>query len=153
MDRKKNWKSELILRGRQDPAWWIESVLGDSLWNRQKDICQSVVEHERTAVVASFGVGKTMLAARLAIWFLCCFKPSKVVTTAPTLRQVKDLLWSELRNAHKKAIIPIGGELLQLSLKFDEDHFCVGFSTDAENMDKFTGLHQSNLLVIFDYAY
>lgn len=152
MDRKKNWKSELILRGRQDPAWWIESVLGDSLWNRQKDICQSVIEHERTAVVASFGVGKTMLAARLAIWFLCCFKPSKVVTTAPTLRQVKDLLWSELRNAHKKAIIPIGGELLQLSLKFDEDHFCVGFSTDAENMDKFTGLHQSNLLVIFDQA-
>lgn len=69
-----------------------------------------------------------------------------------TLRQVKDLLWSELRTAHKNAIIPIGGELLQLSLKFDEDHFCVGFSTDAENMDKFTGLHQSNQLVIFDQA-
>lgn len=72
--------------------------------------------------------------------------------TAPTLRQVKDLLWSELRTAHKKALLPIGGELLQLSLKFDEDHFCVGFSTDSENMDKFTGLHQSNQLVIFDQA-
>jgi len=69
-----------------------------------------------------------------------------------TLRQVKDLLWSELRTAHKNAIIPIGGELLQLSLKFNEDHFCVGFSTDAENLDKFTGLHQSNLMVIFDQA-
>lgn len=107
---------------------------------------------EYNTYLTTFVEHNTMLAARLAIWFLCCFKPSKVVTTAPTLRQVKDLLWSELRNAHKKAIIPIGGELLQLSLKFDEDHFCVGFSTDAENMDKFTGLHQSNLLVIFDQA-
>jgi hypothetical protein len=152
MDRKKNWKSELILRGQNDPVFWIESVLGDTLWERQKDICRSVVEHERTACAASFGVGKTHIAARLALWFLCTHKPSIVVSTAPTLRQVKDLLWSELRNAHNRALIPIGGELLQLSLKFDERHFAVGFSTDAENMDKFTGLHQANQLVIFDQA-
>lgn len=69
-----------------------------------------------------------------------------------TLRQVKDLLWSEIRDAHRRALIPIGGDLLQLSLKFDERHFAVGFSTDAENMDKFTGLHQANQLVIFDQA-
>lgn len=100
----------------------------------------------------SFGVGKTFLAARLAVWFLCTHKPSIVVSTAPTLRQVKDLLWSEIRDAHQKALIPIGGELLQLSLKFSERHFAVGFSTDAENMDKFTGLHQANQLVIFDQA-
>lgn len=152
MERKKNWKSELILRGQYDPVFWIEHVLGDTLWEKQKDICRSVVEHERTACAASFGVGKTHIAARLALWFLCTHKPSIVVSTAPTLRQVKDLLWSELRNAHNRALIPIGGELLQLSLKFDERHFAVGFSTDAENMDKFTGLHQANQLVIFDQA-
>lgn len=141
-------------------AKWIhEHTTDEFIWDTIKSITY-VGEQSTVAIsvpkyhtyISTIVEHNTHLAARIALWFLCSFKPSKVITTAPTLRQVKDLLWSELRNAHKKAIIPIGGELLQLSLKFDEDHFCVGFSTDAENIDRFTGFHQSNLLVIFDQA-
>lgn len=152
MDRKKNWKSELILRGRQDPAWWVESVLGGNLWEKQKEICEALVKYERVAVAGAFGFGKTFLAARLMLWFLLCHPNSKVVSTAPTQRQVKDLLWSELRAAHAKAIMPLGGELLQLQYKLGEDHFAVGFSTDSENIDRFTGYHAPHQLVVFDQA-
>ena len=69
-----------------------------------------------------------------------------------TLRQVKDLLWKELRTAHQKAKVPLGGELLQLSLTFDDEHFGIGFSTDETNVDRFTGYHSPNQLVIFDQA-
>lgn len=100
----------------------------------------------------SYGVGKTFLAARLALWFLYCFRPAKVISTAPTSRQVRDLLWSELRTAHRKAKVPLGGKPLQLSLTLAEDHFAVGFSTDEDNTDKFTGYHSPNQLVIFDQA-
>lgn len=106
MDRKKNWKSELILRGQSDPVFWIESVLGDTLWERQKDICRSVVEHERTACAASFGVGKTHISARLALWFLCTHKPSIVVTTAPCFDVETEILtdqgWKFFKDLTKK---------------------------------------------------
>lgn len=69
-----------------------------------------------------------------------------------TSRQVKDLLWSEIRAAHSKSKIPLGGEVLQLSLKIDDEQFAVGFSTDDSNIDMFTGYHAPNQLVIFDQA-
>ena len=152
MLRKQSWKQDLIVRSRKDPVFFIENVLGCTLWEKQKEICRALVENERVAVAAAFGLGKTYLAARLGLWFLFCHPNSKVVSTAPTQRQVKDLLWSELRTAHGKATIKLGGELLQLMFKLKEDHFAVGFSTDAENMDKFTGYHSENQFVIFDQA-
>lgn len=69
-----------------------------------------------------------------------------------TQRQIKDLLWAELRTAHNKALVKLGGELFQMMLKISENHFAVGFSTDAENIDKFTGWHAPNQLVVFDQA-
>lgn len=69
-----------------------------------------------------------------------------------TMRQVKDLLWTEIRSAHAKSKVPLGGEPLTLSLKLDDEQFAVGFSTDDSNIDMFTGYHSPNQLVIFDQA-
>lgn len=150
--RSASWRDSLIKRAQNQPEWWIEEVLGSGLWDKQVEICQSVVNHERTAVPASFGVGKTYIAARLALWFLYNHKPAKVVTTAPTSRQVKDLLWKELRTAHAKAGMKLGGEPLTLSLTLNDEQFAVGFSTDDTNMDMFTGYHSPNQFVVFDQA-
>ena len=54
---------------------------------------------------AANGVGKTYLAADLLLWFLFCFRPSVVLTTAPTWRQVESLLWEEVRRRFRKAKI------------------------------------------------
>lgn len=69
-----------------------------------------------------------------------------------TGRQVKDLLWSELRGAHAGSKFPLGGSPLNLSLTLAPDQFAVGFSTDDANMDMFTGYHSPNMMVIFDQA-
>lgn len=100
----------------------------------------------------SFGVGKTMIAARLCLWFLFSFPQVKVIITAPTLRQVKDLLWAEIRHAYQKSNFKLGGEIFQMMIKVAEDQFAIGFSTDSENVDKFTGWHSPYQLVIFDQA-
>lgn len=102
--------------------------------------------------LTTFVEHNTYLAARLALWWLFCYPKSKVISTAPTQRQVKDLLWAELRTAYHKSNIKLGGELLQLMLKISDDHFAVGFSTDSENMDKFSGYHAPYQMVIFDQA-
>lgn len=151
MDRH-NWKNNLIQRAKLDPVWWIENVLGERLWSKQRIIAHELANNERVAVPASFGCGKTFLAARIVLWFLYNFRPSKVISTAPTSRQVKDLLWSELRKAHAKAKMPLGGSPLQLSLTIEENHYAVGFATDDANYDSFTGYHSPNQLVIFDQA-
>ena len=48
-------------------------------------------------------MGKTALAARLMLWALCCYESSVVVTTAPTQRQVTELLWREARSAYYRS--------------------------------------------------
>lgn len=146
------WESKLIQRAQGDPTWFIENALGDTLWSAQEEICRAIVKHERVAVPAAFGVGKTFLAARIALWFLYSHSPAKVISTAPTNRQVKDLLWSELRTAHRKSKIELGGSPLQLSLTLNDDHYAIGFSTQDYDIDKFTGYHSPNQIVIFDQA-
>jgi hypothetical protein len=61
-------------------------------------------------------------------------------------------LWSELRTAHRKSKIELGGSPLQLSLTLNDDHFAIGFSTQDYDIDKFTGYHSPNQLVVFDQA-
>ncbi|MEE8114930.1 MAG: hypothetical protein V3T23_11330 [Nitrososphaerales archaeon] len=146
------WESKLIKRAQADPNWFIENALGDKVWSKQAEICDAIVKHERVAVPAAFGVGKTWLAARIALWFLYSFSPAKVISTAPTNRQVKDLLWSELRTAHRKSKVELGGSPLQLSLTLKDDHYAIGFSTQDYDIDKFTGYHSPNQLIVFDQA-
>lgn len=96
--------------------------------------------------------GNTWLAARIALWFLYNHSPCRVLTTAPTGRQVRDLLWAELRTAHRKSRVKLGGEPLTLKLNLSTSRFAVGFSTEENNIDMFTGYHASNQLIIFDQA-
>ena len=64
---------------------------------------------KRVAVRSGNGVGKTALAARIMLWALRCFPESIVVTTAPTTRQVRELLWREARSAYHASVVPLGG--------------------------------------------
>lgn len=43
-----------------DPQGFIEGPLGERLWSKQRDICQSVLDNKRTAVPACFGPGKAI---------------------------------------------------------------------------------------------
>ena len=80
MAKSQAWLQEVLTKSQQDPNLWIKEILGDRLWSRQREICQSVVDHERTAVPASFGCGKTFLAARIALWFLYNHPGAKVIS-------------------------------------------------------------------------
>jgi hypothetical protein len=81
---------------------------------------------------------------------LYCHPNSKVITTAPTFRQVEDILWRELRSAKQKAIIPLTGKLNQTSLDLSEEWFALGLSTDQP--DRFQGYHAENILLVVDEA-
>jgi hypothetical protein len=135
---------------RQYPVLWIEEVFGEKLWDKEREIVNSVRDNIRTTVKSCHGSGKSFDSARIALWFLYCFPNSKVITTAPTFRQVQDILWREIRTAHAKSRIPLSGKPLQTSLELGEEWFALGLSTD--DPDRFQGYHADYILLICDEA-
>lgn len=145
---------KLKRKAQLDPSWWAKQC-GWNMWDLQNHMLNALAGKEperRVAVPAAFGIGKTYLAARAALWFLYTHRPSRVITTAPTRRQVQDLLWAELRTAHATSRRRLGGSPLKLKLELAPGWDAVGFSTDAGKIDQFTGYHAPSVLVIFDQA-
>lgn len=134
-----------------DPLFFQREILGGgALWHRQEEIFKAVKDHRRVAIKAGYNLGKTYSIARLALWFLYSKPHSIVITTASTNRQVKTLLWGEIRKAHRYARVPLGGQLDMTSLKIDEDWYALGFSTDEPT--NVQGFHAKRAMVIIDEA-
>lgn len=137
-----------------DPVFFIENMLGEKLWQKQKDIVESVRDNKRTCVASCHGSGKTNVAARIALWWLYTHPYSCVVTTAPTMRQVSKQLWKEIRLAYNRCGWDPGGSMLPKAPQFQidgDEWMCIGFSTDSA--DSFQGWHsEGGNLFIFDEA-
>jgi len=142
----------ILDRGAADPVWWIHEVLGDTMWHEQARIAESVRDNPETAARSCHGAGKSFVAARVALWFLMTHRPSIVITTAPTDRQVRGILWKEIRSAHARAKKPLGGTVLTQELRLAENWFAWGFTAPEYDPDRFQGFHEVNILVIVDEA-
>lgn len=139
----------IIDRSRRDPAWFIETILGAGVITpQQRSVIDSVRDNRRTLVTAGNSLGKTWLAARLALWFLYSNPKSKVITTAPTWIQVESLLWRELRQAHVSAKFPLGGQVNKTAVNLADDWFALGLSTDSPT--RFQGFHAPRVMIVFD---
>lgn len=148
-------EAELLLnKWYEKPEIYFKDILGVSLWEKQQEIIESIKIHRRTSVRSCNSAGKTWSIARIALWFLSCLPHSLVINTAPTHRQVENQFWRQLRLAHKKAKINIGGKLLKTMLSFDEDWYAIGFSPKDGDSAKetFQGWHAKYILVIVDEA-
>lgn len=152
----------LISKVQKSAKLFIEKVLGcDTLELYQDRICEEVVNYDRVAVSACHAVGKTFLLARIALWFLYCFRNSIVITTAPTARQVEMLLWGEIGVAVKNAKYNLGGSLSGTKLQIADKWYALGFSpkkeaggddTKEQKGSTFQGWHGDYILIIFDEA-
>ena len=144
MDKKIRGKARIY------PDWWIETVLGGRLWRMQKAIAQSTFYYPRTTVRSCEASGKSYDAARIVLAFLYNYPPATVVTTAPTNRQVEDVLWREIRTAYAGSKMTLEGNLTRKALEISEDWFAVGFATDEP--ERMLGYHNVNVLVVGDDA-
>ena len=141
---------ELHRKAIERPDLWIEDVLGCALTAFERELVNLVATSPRVTVRSCTASGKTFTAGRLVLWFLSNHKPSIVLTTAKTFRQVEIEIWKEIWTAYKGSKFPLGGRLLATRLEMDKDWFALGFSTDdAENV---LGVHSPNILIIIDEA-
>ena len=100
------------IRYRQDPLAFCREILGIELWDKQKETAQLICDHRRVAVAAGRKVGKSTLAACIALWYFCSFPDARVVLTSVTSRQVDEILWRELR-----MLVARGGRCLDCKRK------------------------------------
>lgn len=135
---------------QRDPARFCERVLGFHPWSSQRAVMESVRDNSRTAVRSCHGSGKTATAARVALWFLAAYPQSRVITTAPTFTQVRDLLWPEMHRAIANAPAGLFPLPDQTRLEIAKDWYAVGISTDRP--ERFQGQHAEHLLLIVDEA-
>lgn len=135
---------------QEQPVDFIELAFGDHLWSKERQIAESVRDHKYTSVRSCHGSGKSFSAARIALHYLYSFPNSIVITTAPTMRQVEDILWREIRSAKSRARIQLGGHFTNTSIDLSEQWFAMGLSTD--DPDRFQGFHAIHLLLIVDEA-
>jgi hypothetical protein len=109
---------------------------------------RSVQANRRTTVRSCHHSGKTWAAAALVHWWLACFDPSLVVTTAPTMRQVKELLWYEIAAHLRRGHLP--GQMNAMDLALSPSQRAVGLTTNEP--ERFQGWHSENILVVVDEA-
>lgn len=135
---------------RNNPLLCSEQFFGSRLWAKQEEVMLAVRDYSRLAVKSGNTVGKSRIAAEIALTFLISYYPSKVIITAPTYTQIEEILWKEIAKLYNHSFIPIGGELLKTELKLNEEWFALGISTNEVN--RFQGFHSPYLLVIIDEA-
>jgi hypothetical protein len=143
---------------QKNPVAFATDVLGAKPWSKQIDIMNSVRDYEKTAVRSCNGIGKTHVSALIVLWFLYCFPPAIVITTAPTWRQVEGLLWKEIRIAYNRTNLRLdpaclGGVLAHKSpeLQIQQDEwYAMGISTNQP--DRLQGYHQKNIMAVIDEA-
>ena len=104
-------------RIRRDPVRFCRQTLGFDPWSKQREILEAIRDHDRVAVRSANAVGKTSLAARAVLWWLGGGPGSIALTTAPTDRQVRRLLWKEIRQGYHASGGFFDGELFGTRLR------------------------------------
>lgn len=136
---------------KREPVFFIENILGDKPYAKQIELVNSVRDHDQVVVSSCNGAGKDFISARITLWWLLT-RPSIVITSAPTNRQVEQVMWGEIRSAWQRGhqAFNFPGECLTRQIKLGPKWYALGFSTDEESM--FQGFHEEDILVIFSEA-
>lgn len=142
--------AELQKAAHDDPPWYLREILGISTWAKQDEIVRSIDAHEKTLVYSCVSSGKSFIGGAIIPWWLNSRHPARVFVIAPTERQIKINIWSELARVYGGAQIPLGGKLLTLDWQLGDGWLAKGFSPK----DAFAvfGIHGPHDLFIFDDA-
>lgn len=137
----------------KDPVLFAWEALGIRCWKRQAELLRAVAAHGRVAVKSGHKVGKSTSAVILALWRVCTRQRARVIMTSSSGRQVKGILWKELRRVYHAAPYDVGGHLYKnpdAGLQFDDGREVIGFST--EDPEKMAGFSGPDILFIIDEA-
>jgi hypothetical protein len=141
------------LRWRRDPVAWARERGKLELWSKQCEILESIRDNPNTAVKSCHSAGKSFISAVATAWWLDVHPPgtARVVTTAPTSKQVDAVLWYEINKLHAK--LRLRGQCNLREWYFGKQLVAFGKKPPDHQEAAFQGMHARYLLVIYDEAY
>ena len=133
------------------PVAFAREVLGVELWAKQVEVLNALAEHRRVAVKAGNGLGKGFCAAVAVLWFIHTHQDAAIaLSTAPTFRQVRHILWRQIHRLYRPAAETLGGKMLDTRWELSDDRYAMGLSADSA--DQFQGFHSPNVFIVVDEA-
>ena len=129
---------------------FASDILGVGLWSKQEEVLRAVERERRVAVKSGNGLGKDFTAAVAVLWYVHAHDPAIVLSTAPTFRQVRHVLWRQIHRLYRNAADTLGGRMLDTRWELAEDRYAMGLS--ANDADQFQGFHCENMFVVVDEA-
>jgi len=154
--------SEKMKIWKDNPVLFVCEVFGANPTWQQKEFLMTVAKNDAVAVSSGHGIGKSASLSWLISWFLLTRTNSKIVATAPTKRQLKDILWAELRTWLRKARLSFLTELLEVKAERIEirgrpEWFASAVSIDLnatpeKQAETLAGYHAKDFLCVIDEA-
>ena len=136
---------------KMPPGEFAARVLRVGLWSKQQEVLAALTQQRRVAVKSGNGLGKGFCAAVAVLWFLYVHPEAAIVlSTAPTFRQVRHILWRQIHRLYRPAAQTLGGKMLDTRWELADDRYAMGLSADSA--DQFQGFHSPNMFIVVDEA-
>lgn len=134
-----------------------ESVAHQEEW--QTKFLREIHGAPRDAIKSGKGVGKTATVAWVILAYLATQPDIKILVTAPTASQLKDVLWSECNKWIRRAREPFS-VLIQYEWSSDkinlrgrrDEGFATARTARKEQPEAFQGFHEDKMVLIGDEA-
>ncbi len=112
----------------------------------------AVAEHPQVSFTSGHKSGKSTISVVTALWWVFTKPRGRVVLTAPTNHQCRNILWKELIRLVRLSKVPFPEPsiLPHNGLQFDDGREIIGFST--KEPERMAGISGANLLFICDEA-
>ena len=151
---------EKLKMWRKSPLLFVTECLQAEPTPQQARALVSFAASKRTSIRSGHGTGKSTTDSWLILWFLLTRPYAKVVCTAPTYRQVSDILWSELSKWIRRSVLA-DEFIVQNDIIFEKHNkkewWCRAVSVSAkaskdEQAETLAGFHGDHLLIVCDEA-
>lgn len=160
----------LMKAWRNDWVRFAQEALGVTLDTEQQEILRAVQHDKRVTVASGTARGKDFVAACAAICFLYLTprwrrnangeielaENTKVALTAPTDRQVLNIMMPEISrlfNRAKRRGVDLIGRLNAYNIRTDnEEWFLTGFKADEHNHEAWSGFHAVHTMFVVTEA-
>jgi phage terminase large subunit len=152
---------QTIIRWRKGgPAQFAVDVFGAAPTEQQWEASRAIVERRRVSIRSGHGTGKSAFMAWCVLWFMSCYYPCKVPSTAPTSHQLEDILWAEIAKWHaamRERVPQLANEFEWTKERFylksnPNESFAVARTARPERPEALQGFHSENILFLIDEA-
>ncbi len=152
LERLKAWE--------KSPLLFVTECIGATPSSQQAEALIAVPTTKRISIRSGHGTGKDAFAAWVILWFESTRTFPKVACTAPTARQLSDILWSEISKWLRQSLIA-DEFIIQKDKIFHKDNPKEWWvraispsvkSSKEEQAETLAGLHGDHLLIVVDEA-